>query len=175
MAENAISLGSYSKLLRSNRNVRLLWLAQVISEMGDWFYAVAIYSLLLELTGSARSVALATVAMVFPQVLISPMAGVVNDRMRRKQVMIAADIARFFIVGSMIFAQSADRIWLIYVLMIAVPLGGISAWFLGLETGDIHALFANVLMVVALGHTAFALYHQYVVKDGLLRRMMKAG
>ena len=64
---------------------------------------------------------------------------------------------------------------LIYVLMIAVPLGGISAWFLGLETGDIHALFANVLMVVVLGHTAFALYHQYVVKDGLLRRMMKAG
>lgn len=63
---------------------------------------------------------------------------------------------------------------LIYVLMIGVPLGGISAWFLGLETGDIHALFANVLMVVVLGHTAFALYHQYVVKDGLLRRMMKA-
>lgn len=118
MTENAISLGSYGKLLRSNRNVRLLWFAQVVSEMGDWFYAVAIYSLLLELTGSARSVAFATVAMVFPQVLISPMAGVVNDRMRRKQVMIVADIARFFIVGSMIFAQSADRIWLIYVLMI---------------------------------------------------------
>jgi hypothetical protein len=45
------------------------------------------------------------------------MAGVVNDRMRRKNVMIAADIARFFIVGGMIFAQSADRIWLIYTLM----------------------------------------------------------
>jgi cytochrome b561 len=63
---------------------------------------------------------------------------------------------------------------LIYVLMIAVPLGGISAWFFGLETGDIHSLAANVLMVIALGHSAFALYHQYVVKDGLLRRMMKA-
>ena len=63
---------------------------------------------------------------------------------------------------------------LIYVLMIAVPLGGISAWFLGLETGDIHSLAANVLMIVVLGHTVLALYHQYVVKDGLLRRMMKA-
>lgn len=63
---------------------------------------------------------------------------------------------------------------LIYVLMIGVPLGGISAWFLELETGDIHALAANGLMVVVLGHSAFALYHQYVVKDGLLRRMMKA-
>src|SRR5204863_1998229 len=80
--------------------------------------AVAIYSLLLELTGSARSIAIATVAMVFPQVLVSPMAGVINDRMARKRVMIAADIARFFIVGSMLFAQSADRTWLIYTLMV---------------------------------------------------------
>lgn len=117
MAEHAISLRSYGKLLRNNADVRRLWMAQVISEMGDWFYAVSIYSLLLELTGSARSVALATVFMVFPQVLAAPMAGVVNDRMRRRQVMIAADIARFFIVGGMLFAQSADRIWLVYLLM----------------------------------------------------------
>jgi cytochrome b561 len=63
---------------------------------------------------------------------------------------------------------------LIYLLMIAVPLGGISAWFLGLEVGDIHGLAANVLMVVVLGHAVLALFHQYVMKDGLLRRMMKA-
>lgn len=64
---------------------------------------------------------------------------------------------------------------LIYLLMIAVPLGGIATFFLGLDVGDVHALAANVLVVVALGHAAMALYHQYVIKDGLLRRMMKAG
>jgi cytochrome b561 len=37
-----------------------------------------------------------------------------------------------------------------------------------------HALAANVLMMVVLGHVLIALYHQYVVKDGLLRRMMRA-
>ena len=63
---------------------------------------------------------------------------------------------------------------LLYLLMIAVPLGGISVWFLGLEVGEIHGLFANVLLLLALGHAAMALYHQYVLKDGLLRRMMKA-
>ena len=62
----------------------------------------------------------------------------------------------------------------LYVLMIAVPLGGISAWFLGLETGDIHALFANVLMILALGHAALAIYHQVVLKDGTLTRMTRA-
>jgi cytochrome b561 len=64
---------------------------------------------------------------------------------------------------------------LIYLLMIAVPLGGIATYFLGIDVGDLHALAANVLMVIVLGHALMALYHQYVLKDGLLRRMMKAG
>lgn len=110
-------LTAYANLLRTNPNVRRLWMAQVVSEIGDWFNAVAIFSLLLELTGSARTVALATVFMVFPQVLTSPIAGVLNDRMSRRRVMIFADIARFFIIGGMLFAQSADRIWILYVLM----------------------------------------------------------
>ncbi|MBP9046747.1 MAG: cytochrome b/b6 domain-containing protein [Tabrizicola sp.] len=64
---------------------------------------------------------------------------------------------------------------LIYLLMLAVPLGGVATFFLGLEVGDVHALAANVLMVAVLGHALMALYHQYVLKDGLLRRMMRAG
>jgi len=63
---------------------------------------------------------------------------------------------------------------LLYLLMIAVPLGGISVFFLGLEVGQIHGLAANLLMLVVLGHALMALYHQYVLKDGLLRRMMRA-
>lgn len=63
---------------------------------------------------------------------------------------------------------------LIYLLMIAVPLGGASVFFLGLDVGDVHGLAANVLMLVVLGHALMALYHQYVLKDGLLRRMMRA-
>lgn len=63
---------------------------------------------------------------------------------------------------------------LIYLLMIAVPLGGISVFFLGLDVGEVHELAANILMLIVLGHALMALYHQYVVKEGLLRRMMKA-
>ncbi len=62
---------------------------------------------------------------------------------------------------------------LIYFLMIAVPLGGISIWFGGMDNGAIHGLFANVLMIVVLGHALMAIYHQYIVKDGLIGRMMK--
>ena len=38
-----ITLASYARLVRRNRNVRRLWLAQIVSEIGDWFYSVAIF------------------------------------------------------------------------------------------------------------------------------------
>ena len=50
-ASTSISLSAYLRLVRHNRNFRRLWLAQIVSELGDWFYTLAIYSLLLALFG----------------------------------------------------------------------------------------------------------------------------
>ena len=115
---------AYLALLRENRNFRLLWWAQIVSELGDWFYTLAVYNLLLDLTGSrAQSVGLAVVLQVLPSTLIAPTAGVVNDRVRRKGVMIAADVARFFIVLSMLFVRSRGMVWLVYPLLFLENLG----------------------------------------------------
>src|SRR5579864_8891586 len=113
---NSISFASYVRLLRENRNFRRLWLAQIVSEIGDWFYTLAIYSLLLELTGRAGSVALALVLQVLPQTFAGPIAGVVNDRVSRKKVMIAADVARMVIVLAMLLVRSRSTVWLVYPL-----------------------------------------------------------
>src|SRR4030088_3697341 len=109
-----ISFASYAHLLGGNRNFRRLWSAQVVSEIGDWFYTLAIYNLLLQLTGRAGSVALALVLQVLPQTLIWPTAGVVNDRLRRKQVMIAADLVRFVVVLAMLLVRSRSVVCLFY-------------------------------------------------------------
>lgn len=114
-----ISLGSYARLVRRNRNFRRLWLAQIVSEIGDWFYTLSIYTLLLQLTGHAGSVALALVLQVLPQTFAGPTAGVVNDRLKRKHVMIAADIIRCFIVLAMLLVRSRSTVWLIYPLLLA--------------------------------------------------------
>lgn len=115
----SISLESYLRLVRGNRNFRRLWLAQIVSEIGDWFYTLSIYTLLLQLTGHASSVALALVLQVLPQTLVGPTAGVVNDRLRRKQVMIAADLVRFAVVLAMLFVRSRSMVWLVYPLLLA--------------------------------------------------------
>jgi MFS family permease len=111
------SLSAFGRLLRDNRDFRLLWIAQTISELGDWFYAVAIYSLLLELTGQAKSVGIAIVLQLLPQVFVAPMAGMINDRLRRRSVMIFADIARIFIVLAMLLVKSVSMVWLIWILL----------------------------------------------------------
>ena len=112
-----MTLAAYWRLLRDNRNFRRLWLAQTVSEIGDWFYIIAIYSLLLELTGKAQSVALALVLQVLPSTLVGPAAGVLNDRIRRQHVMIAADVARMVIVLGMMLVRSSGTVWLIYPLL----------------------------------------------------------
>jgi MFS family permease len=115
----SISLRSYARLVRRNGNFRRLWMAQIVSEIGDWFYTLAIYTLLLQLTGHAGSVALALVLQVLPQTLVGPTAGVVNDRLRRKQVMITADLIRFVTVLCMLFVRSRSMVWLVYPLLVA--------------------------------------------------------
>jgi predicted MFS family arabinose efflux permease len=115
----SISLAYYARLLRTNRNFRRLWLAQIVSEIGDWFYTLSIYTLLLQLTGRASSVALALVLQVLPQTFIGPTAGVINDRLRRKLVMITADVVRFFVVLAMLLVQSRSMVWLVYPLLLA--------------------------------------------------------
>lgn len=112
-----VNLRAYARLVRENRNFRLLWLAQIVSEIGDWLYAVAIYSLILELTGSAQAVGLAFLLQVLPQFFVSPTAGVLNDRLSRKRVMIFADWARAGVTFLMLFVQSLETLPLLYLLL----------------------------------------------------------
>ena len=36
---------------------------------------------------------------------------------------------------------------------------------------DIHGLFANTLLILAVGHSILAIWHHKIIKDGLLKRM----
>ena len=64
---------------------------------------------------------------------------------------------------------------LLYVLLLAVPVGGAVAWFgLNEDVGDIHGAAANALMILAGLHALVALGHHFVLKDGVLMRMLRA-
>ena len=115
--EGPVSLRAFARLVATNVNFRRLWLAQLVSEIGDWLASIVVYSLLIELTGKAESVGFALVVQVLPQFFVSPMAGAINDRVSRRRVMIFADLMRAAIMTSLILVQSADRLWMLYVLL----------------------------------------------------------
>src|SRR5690349_11772137 len=114
----------YLRLLRGNRNYRLLWLAQIVSELGDWFYSLAVYNLLLELTHhKAQAVGLAVVLQVLPHTFVAPATGALNDRLSRRSVMIGADVARFFIVLGMLAVRTPSLVWVVYPLLLIETVG----------------------------------------------------
>jgi len=113
---------SYISILRNNRNFRLLYIGQTISQLGDWFNAVAVYALLLDLTGSATAVAWMMIVQFLPVAVFGPVAGVIVDRVNRRRLMIATDLLRGGLVLTLLFIRRPDQVWIAYVVM-AVAVG----------------------------------------------------
>jgi len=121
---NESSIG-YFPLLKQNPSFRNLWYGQVISELGNWVNSIALYALILQLTGSGMAMAAAMMAKLLPMVIISPFAGVVVDRMDRRTVLIASDILRCFTVLCFLIVESREDLWLVYALtLLEVALTG---------------------------------------------------
>ncbi len=104
-------------VLRSNRNFRLLYIGQTISQLGDWFNSVAVFALLLDLTGSATAVAWMMIVQFLPVAIVGPMAGVVVDRVDRRRLMIAADLLRGFLMLGLLLVHRREDVWIAYVVM----------------------------------------------------------
>jgi MFS family permease len=108
---------TYASILRNNRNFRLLYIGQTISQLGDWFNAVAVFALLLDLTGSATAVAWMMIVQFLPVALVGPLAGVVVDRVDRRRLMIITDLLRGCLVLVLLVIRRPDQVWIAYVVM----------------------------------------------------------
>jgi MFS family permease len=75
-------------LLRRNRDIRLVFGAQVVSYMGDWFTFVAMAGLVEDVTGSRFLVSLVLVSMTLPGLLMSAVAGSFADRFDRRRILV---------------------------------------------------------------------------------------
>ena len=109
-------MNTYIRLLRQRPEFRYLWFAQVVSLLGDWFNLIATIILVNRYTDSGLAFSLLFIARGVPPFLLGPVAGVVADRFNRKTVLITSDLLRMVIVLGFLLVNSADRVWLVYVL-----------------------------------------------------------
>lgn len=109
----------YIELLRGNRNFRLLWLGQVVSQLGDWFDTIALYTLLSKLTtDSGRAIGLLLVARFVPSFIVGTLSGVIVDRFSRRMIMIVSDVMRALVVLGFLLVRRPDQVWIVYVLTV---------------------------------------------------------
>ncbi|MGE3620179.1 MAG: MFS transporter [Acidimicrobiia bacterium] len=85
-----------------------LWLAQVVSGLGDWlgFLALVVLAQRVNPGAPGSSVGLVMAARIVPGFFFAAGAGVLIDRMDRKQVMVVTNGVRALVVASLPFVDS---------------------------------------------------------------------
>src|SRR5438445_4021219 len=106
-------------VVRTNRAFRRLFAANAVSQIGAWFNVVALFSLLLDLTGKGEAVAVVLLARLVPIFFVGPGAGVLADRVSRRAILVTTDLLRAALVLCLLFVRSPDQVWIAYAVMIA--------------------------------------------------------
>ncbi len=118
-------LSDFRQLLRQNRNYRYTWIGQVVSEIGDHFNNIAVFSLAMETTHSGLVVSGVMLSRAVAVVMAGPLSGVILDRFDRKRIMLASDLIRTVIALAFVLTVRHHQTALLYglsaLLMFASP------------------------------------------------------
>jgi MFS family permease len=93
-----------------------LWVGQIVSAVGDYYFWLAMPLAVRHLTGSIAMMGFAMMAVALPSLLLGPLAGVMVDRWDRRKTMIVSDLARALIVLLSLAARSRETVWVLLLV-----------------------------------------------------------
>jgi len=135
---------SFGQVLR-NRQFLALWLAQLISNFGDWLALLALFSLVaFRWQGTPYEVSGIFIAFALPWALLGPVAGVFVDRWDLKRTMIASDLVR---AGLVVLLAFAADVYQVYAVVFA--LGAVGVFFIPAQNSIIPLLVRREELLVA--------------------------
>ncbi|WP_430613428.1 MFS transporter [Flavobacterium sp. JP2137] len=130
---------------------RRLFIARLISSIGDKFYTLALIWWLLStsLENGKWHLALLMVIQVVPVVLFGPLLGTLTDRINKRHAMLVADVIRALLVGLLTYLLVADQLSLPLLYLIT---------FFTAVTGPLFdtAAQASITPLTDVAHTAAA-------------------
>jgi MFS family permease len=107
-----------------------LWSAQAISLFGSAFTTLALpLTAVLVLGATPLQMGILGALSGAPWLLVGPFAGVFVDRMRRRPLLIGADLVRALLIGSIPLAAALGRLHLSHLYLVAFPIGIASVLF----------------------------------------------
>lgn len=98
------------------RNFTLLWLGQLVSQVGDMVLMVALPFYIYQLTGSLLQTGLMYIVETLPRMLLGSLAGVFVDRWDRRWTMIISDFGRAAVLLLLLATHSPASLWLVYAV-----------------------------------------------------------
>jgi len=109
------SIAEYFNLIQNNRNYRLYLLSHVCQHGGDWVVHIsALLSVQRIVPGSSTALSILVMCRTIPEVIISPLGGILADKFDRKNLMIKLDMLAAICVLSYIYAVREESIYLFY-------------------------------------------------------------
>ncbi len=109
-------MNRYAPLLR-NAGFRAIWIAAVISGLGDRIAAIALYLLIYRLTGSPMDLGLLAATQILPAIVLGPVTGLVCDRANRKGIMVVSDLMSALVVAAIPLVQSPTQVYILATLL----------------------------------------------------------
>lgn len=137
-----------------DRNFLLLWLAQVISSLGDWALLVVIPVTVYNATGSKTALGLSMISGTLPFVLFGLIGGVYADRWNRRRTMVVADVGRALAILLLVKVSSArhfDSQDLALFYGVSFLVGSFSCFFTPARQGLMTALLSPEKLLQANG------------------------
>jgi predicted MFS family arabinose efflux permease len=153
------------ELLRRNRDLRMLWLGNLVSVCGGWFSAVAVFAMVYEHSGAGLAAGLTLAVRYLPGIVFGVLGGVLADRADRRAVMLATDVVMAALALCFLLADDPGRLWLVYPLTFVSAAAGFvfqsarGAWMPSLARPEEYPLYSaavqvNGLLFQALGGVA---------------------
>jgi MFS family permease len=116
--------------LRHHRDFRLLWGGETVSELGSQISLLAIPLLAVKtLHATTFQMGLLTAASTAAFLIVGLPAGVWVDRVRRRRLMVAADLGRFLALGSIPIAFAVGRLTLVQLFVVTLASGILTVFF----------------------------------------------
>ena len=107
-------------MLRTNRDIRSLFIAQVISYAGDWFAYVAFVGLVQDFTDLPLLVTMVYVAQSLPAFFMSAVAGPAADRFDRRAILLVVSLVQAVAAAGLLLVGSRGSLWLGFVCLCVI-------------------------------------------------------
>ncbi|TFB22770.1 MFS transporter [Filobacillus milosensis] len=108
--------------LQEKEYQKLFW-SGVVNGVGNRFTQVALLALIYQMTESGFAIGLLFLIRLLPFLIMAPIGGRLADRLSKKYILVTIELVRIPIVLTLLFVDSPNQLWLIYLSSFGLALG----------------------------------------------------